>query len=324
MKSKFIFLFLCLVTGCNLFPYDDFRYAPPGLNTSTFIEYNLVSYSSSEIVYDLQVENIDTYNDIYYEPVDYHLEGTGTLQVLQIDGISTPRNPASANVILIDESGSYAELDPHNLRTKIINKFMEDLSPDNHMLGGFSSGGLLSEQPVAYAQPNFESGWSEQEFLFELPKLTGGNSSLYDAINSAIDKLSTRTETNKNIVVLIHANDAVSTSSISTLVNKINANSIHIFLIVLGQESTLPLLWDLANQTSGAIAYCPQDKHMVTVLNRLKRWIEGEIYVSKLRVSYKPSSGTIQSGDVYENRVKIIDPLSGYEYNPVYVKIKIP
>jgi hypothetical protein len=287
--------------------------------------YSLINYTSTEIIYEIKLANFNYYNDLYYEGSSYNLSGHGNLQVVQIEGMEINNNATSSNVILIDQSGSYAEIDPHNLRSKIINKFLDDFNPpDNFLLGGFSSNGLLKDYPVSYVSSDFTSEWSNPEFLFDLPKLTGGNCALYDAINSAIDKLSSRSEANKNIIALIHANDGGSFFTIVDLINRANSKNIKIFLIVLGLEPTLPTLWELSQQTNGMIAYCPQDRHMVTVLNHLQRLIKGSVFNSRLRISFKPESGSVVSGSVYENTIKIIDPSSGYEFNPVYVKIKIP
>ena len=324
MKSKFIFLALTFITGCIQFP-NEFRYSPFGLDATILTSYSLINYTTTEIIYEVKVANFNYYNDLYYEGSSYALAGPGNLQVLQIEGMEINNNATSSNVVLIDQSGSYSEIDPHNLRSKIINKFLDDFDPpDNHLLGGYSSNGLLADYPVSYASPEFTSEWSNPEFLFDLPKLTGGNCALYDAINSAIDKLSPRSEINKNIVVLIHADDGGSFYTVVDLINKAGSNNIKIFLMVLGSEPTLATLWDLSHQTNGMLAYCPQDRHMVTILNHLQRLIKGSVYISRLRISFKPESGSVANGEIYENQVKIVDPFSGYEFNPVYIKIKIP
>lgn len=325
MKSKLIFLVIILVTGCVLFPYDDFRYSPVGLDATLLVSYNLIQYTPDEITYEINLASFNYYNDLYYEASSYHVEGPGTFNVLEIDGMERTVSPPSSTIFLIDQSGSYTEIDPHNLRSKIINKFLDDFSPaDSHLLGGFSSNGLLIEQPVTYASSDFKSKWDNQEFLFELPKLTGGSSSLYDALNSALDKISSRNEGNKNIIALIHANDGGSLSTTNDLINKANANNIKIHLVILGTSTMPSTVWELSNRTNGMLAYCPEDLHMLTILNHFQRLVRSTVYISRLRISFKPDSGNVIPGAVYENQVKIIDPLSGYEFNPVIIQVKIP
>lgn len=325
MRSKCFFLLIVLVTSCNLFPYGDFRYSPAGVSAPILLSYDFVSYSTTEIIYDIRLANFSYYNDIYYDGSSYKLEGPGTLRVAQIDGMEITSNTTSSSVILLDQSGSYMEIDPHNLRSKIINKFLDDFeSPDKTLLGGFSKDGLLQAEPVEYAENDFSSEWNDREFLFDLSKRTGGSCPLYDAISSAIDKLTSSSGPGKNIIVLTHASDAGSSTTRSELISKAKSQGIKISSVILGSEPLPSDLWECSQETGGMMATCPSDLQLITILNHLERLIKGTVYITRLRISFKPASGNVLSGAIYENQISVVDQTNEYEFNPVYVKIKIP
>ena len=323
MRSKLLIIGLALLSGCTLFGYKDFRYYPEGSYASMLVSYQYISRSTTEVIYDINVASFSYYNDIYYDPSNYKFEGPGTFNIVQIEGVEKISNNTSANIILVDQSGSYIDIDPHDFRTKALNKFLEDFSPQGSvLLGGFSVDGLMTQQPVQYDEQGFTSSWINRDFLFELPKETGGNSSLFDAIASSVNQLSQRSENQKNIFVLAHANDASSTATITDLVTQAAANSIHIHFIMLGISPTE--VWDIAQPTNGMLAYCLQDLDMLTIFQHLEKLINGTVYTSRVRVSFKPNSGIVTSGDIYENQIRISDKTVGYDLNPIFVKIKVP
>jgi hypothetical protein len=326
MKSKIILSVLFGVMGCDLFQYEDFRYYPNGLDATFLTSYRLISYTKDEVVYEVDLASWNYYNNVYFGSTDdYELTGNGTLSILNLSNKDNYAVGTSSTVLLLDQSGSYSATDPYNYRIKIVNKFLEDIgSPHDFILGAFSSQGLLTQEPVEYNSNEFILQWENRDFLFELAKRTGGKSSLYDAINSAMDKLSASPSAKRNLIVLTHANDGGSTASLSDLIAKAVSNSIKVHIIILGPEPLPSSLWELSQQSQGMFAPCPEDLRMVTLFGHLAEFLNDWHLVTTLRIKFQPNGGNVVSGNVYENQVRVLNDFLSYTINPVYVKIKIP
>jgi hypothetical protein len=326
MKSKLILLVLLGASGCDLFQFEDFRYYPNGLDATFLTAYRYISNTANEVVYEVELVTWNYNNNMYFESLaDYELTGNGTLSIVNLSGFDNYATGESSTILLLDQSGSYSEVDPHNYRTKIINKFLEDIGfPHHFLLGAFSSQGLLTEEPVEYNSSEFISQWQDRDFLFGLTKRTGGKSSLYDAIDSALDKLSTSSSGKRNLVVITHANDAGSTTTISNLITKAVSNSIRVHVVILGPEPIPSSLWELSQQSQGLFAPCPEDLRMVTLFGHLAEFLSDYTFITRLRIKFQPDGGNVISGNVYENQVRLLNSFLDYPLNPVYIKIKVP
>jgi 23S rRNA pseudoU1915 N3-methylase RlmH len=314
-----------LFAGCTLFPADDYRYLPLHDDAALLRNYTYSSHTATSVVYEVEVSALAWYNaDLIYFENDFDLVGDGTFEILNFANGDEDQTGNSSTIVLIDQSGSYLEIDPFNNRSKAINKFLEDfVAPGEFLLGGFSDSGMVSA-PVEYASDNFSSSWVDATFLFDLAERTGGTSSLHDAMNNALDKLSTSLKPNKNMVVLLHASDGGSSASLADVITKANLNNVKIHVVVFGPQPLPSEVWSIAEQTDGMFALCKTDSDIVTVFDNLERLLNIYSAFNTLTIQFTPTAGSVVSGNEYENWIRLTDSYSGYEFNPVYVKVKIP
>lgn len=325
MKSKAVLWLSFLFSGCTLFPADEYRYLPLHEDAALLRNYTYSSHTATSVVYEVEVSALAWYNsDLVFFESDFDLVGDGALEILNVTNENEEQTGNSSTVLLIDQSGSYLELDPFNNRSKAINKFLEDfVAPGDFLLGGFSASGLVTE-PVEYASDNFSSSWIDAAFLFDLAERTGGTSSLYDAVDDALDKLSASLKPDKNLVVMIHASDGGSSLSLADVITKANLNNVKIHVIVFGNQPLPSEVWSIAEQTEGMFALCETDSDLITVFDNLERLLNIYSAFNTLTIQFTPAAGSVISGNEYENWIRLTDSYSGYEFNPVYVKVKIP
>lgn len=326
MKSKLFLGAFFLVVGCNLFPSEEDRYLPFHDNAALLRNYSYLSHTSSSIIYETEVSGLAwDGGDVIFLEDEFNVEAAGTFQILDFEIEESPVSGNSSTVLLIDQSGSYLEIDPFNNRTKAMNKFLEDfLPPNDFLVGGFSKSGLLTSEPAEFSSDNFNSSWVNPEFLYELAGRTGGGCLLYDAIDDAIDKLSASPKTKRNLVVMIHAADAESSETIADVVTKANLNNVKIHVIIFGTVPDASDVWQLSEQTDGMLAVCATDSDVITVFDNLERLLNVSSSVNILTIQFTPTAGNVVSGNEYENLIRITETYSGLELNPVYVKVKIP
>lgn len=325
MKNKFLMFIFFVLVGCSLLPSENYHYLPFSENAALLRDYTYISHTSTSVTYDVAIHGLAwSGGDLYLTADEISAEGQGTFEILDFGGVNYNLSGSSSTVLLIDQSGSYMEIDPYNNRTKAINKFLEDFGPQNDFLfGAFSKSGDLTTEPVEYPSTEFSTPWVHQKYLFELAGRTGGNNPLYDAIDDALDKLIIDPGYPSHLVVMVHAIDAGSTATLSAVIAKAIQYQVKIHMIVFGSEPVGNEVWDLVDKTNGMLAICPTDSDLITVFNNFQYMLNSNITGHILRIRFTPSSGTVVSNNEYENLIKIIDN-SGYEFNPVYVKIRIP
>ena len=152
MKRTNIHILVCTLLfagGCNLFQLEDPRYLPLSQDTEVLREYAYVSHTATTITYDVKVSalarNDASFDYTLFLEEEFEFEGDGTFQITSFvndENMTTSGN--TSTILLIDQSGSYLQVDPYNNRSKGINKFLEDLSPNDFMLGGCSASGSLT------------------------------------------------------------------------------------------------------------------------------------------------------------------------------------
>src|SRR5688572_15692260 len=326
MKSKVLLCIFFASVGCTLFPSDDYQYLPYSENAALLRNYTYISHTSTSVTYEVALHGLAWYGaDLYLSEDEINVEGQGTFEILDFSGVNYNLSGSSSTVLLIDQSGSYLEIDPYNNRTKALNKFLEDFGPDNNFLvGAFSKSGNLTTQPVEYPAEEFSTPWVHQKYLFDLAGRTGGSNALYDAIDNALDKLILDPGYPNHLVVMVHASDAGSTATVSAVLAKANQYQVKIHMIIFGSEPAGGEVWELVDKTDGMLAICSNDSDLITVFNNFQYMLNSNITGHILRVRFTPASGTVVSSNEYENLIKITDMYSGYEFNPVYVKISIP
>ena len=335
MKTKsFLLFFIASFFSCTIYLQDeDYRFFPARREIAVVTNSQYISHTSSEVIYEMEVVLLpyfegDANDDYIYLPQeDFAFENPNTAQIIDFDTVKITAPAGNLSVAcLIDQSGSYEETDYYNSRSQVINKFFQDNSPpDNFLVGGFSRGGLLREDPVELFKDNFINDWqAPQEYLFGLAKRTSGTSSLYDALANTLTKFnSPGVNQRKELIVLAHSQDAGSSVSISAVIQQAKAYGVRIHAIELGNELN-GVLAPFSQQTGGIHAYCPTIEESATMFNHFRRLLKGSWKVYRIRARYQPGSGVVQSGFDFTQMMKINAAEFDFQYNPVYVSIKVP
>ena len=326
MKSngKWILLLLSLF-GCKPYQPDAVKLYPIGKNTAVLNQTTVLSGVDS-LVFESQLSFLDLAGHFDVGDValqDFTFTSPGHYTILDFVQTRPTGDSRAAMVILEDESGEYNTLDPYNFRSKMINKFCQDIEPPGiFVVGGFSSQGSI-DAPAEFSSVDFTTDWkSQQDFIFSLSTRTGGKSSLYDALSQSLDRLNLESAPNKSIVVLAHTGDGSSTASLTEVILKAVSGGMRIHVLFLGDRDAVGVMPQLSSLTGGMFAILPTDQELITVFNHLKRLITGGKYVYTLKVSYRPESGTLSVPDV-THTLKVAN-YNGEDYNPVVIYTKVP
>jgi len=333
MRNNIALLLLVFLAAC--YPLEDFpekQLPEDNLDASVVVASRYLSHNANELSFEADVVLLSRYSsfgdDPFYQEEDFQLSGQGGTYVIDrfLNNQYFRSSGNSSSVILIDQSGSYAATDPHNYRSKAIHKFMEDSYPDgDFMVGGFAAGGNVTNMPTEYIADNFTTASDDQlPGLYEMAKRTGGKSNVYDAMDHAIEKLIPIQVANKDLVVLVHAQDEVSDADFESVNAKAIANGVLVHIIALGSETDEELLSSMALSTGGSFAYCKDHKTMVTVLANLQRLLNGVAQGYSIRIKVVKSTGSYQPGEAVYTTITAMDHFSEYEFNPGVVTVKIP
>jgi hypothetical protein len=326
MKTKYLLIGLALFSGCNL-EIPDVKQYNIGSNTVVTDSIKVIS-GPTPLVFVVQISALDRYganDDGYFEQGNFTFTSPGTYNIVSFEDVQLPGTIPPSLVFLEDQSGSYAEDDPENFRSKEINFFLHQIqAPGNFRMAGYSKGGSV-QSPVEFSKAGFSTDPTTQlDFLFQLPSRTGGISSLYDALSVTIEQISGIQSDNKHIVVLAHAPDAGSNTTLSDLVNAAAANRVRIHILYLGDLAQGEPLAALSSQTGGNFAILPTNLELITALNQLYRLLCGVRHVYSMNVNYTPTSGSISSGSDIFHTMNVYDPIIEINLNPVVVYTKVP
>jgi len=325
MRIKLQYLLTVLLSSCALF-VDKPKFVPSGDYALLVLSTKYVSHTASSLVYNATLLLLDknlAYGDYsLLSQSNFSFLGNGTSTVSNF-ATSHIRLPATAPPIaLLDQSGSYSTTDPNNLRSQVVSKYFEDCAQSNSFqAGGFSKGGLLSSEPIEFLTNGFTNSWQmPAQGLFALAQLTGGESNLYDAVNTSVGALAdSPLGLNRNDLVLIHANDQASKLSLnSVLQNALNAN---VQVNITSSDSSVDKLsvGSLAIQTGGWLAICNTPAQMVTVIANWNRLTSGQVTAYTFTITLQ-SDSTLFSGDAIVTKVNILNTA----VNSAYLYIKIP
>ena len=326
MKNRGLGLLAIFLFGCSPVLPELKKAYTAGVNAVVLNKTTVLS-SSDSLIFETQFSFLDLYGHFdlgYLLQQDFSFTSDGTYHILDFrKSMPTIGIPATV-MILEDESGDYSIQDPNNFRSKMINKLCQDVQlPGGFIVGGFSRQGKIAE-PAEFSSADFSTDWrNQQDFVFSLSGRTGGNSSLYDALFLALNKLAAETSQNKNLVVLVHAGDSASSASLSDVINKAVAGQIKIHVLFLGESDNAGVIPQLSSLTGGIFAILPTDQELITVFNHLYRLLSGEKYVYTLKTSYKPPSGGLSEADV-THALTIRDEINDKDFNPVLIFTRIP
>jgi hypothetical protein len=332
MRTSLTIIFCLFCIGCNIIPWNDGEiFYPPRKDVAMVTRSQYISNTSTEVIYEVEIVLLGYYQDsqdytgLLPKNFDFGTNTT-TTKVLAFDTISKKAPPEPYSLLLmLDESGSYEQLDPYNTRSQAINKFLYDnSSPNNFSLGGFSTGGKLIEEPLELNSTIFSDHSSTtEEYLFNLSKRTGGISKLYSAIDQGLNKFSgADINPRKELVVVAHAADGGSTISSSLVIQHAIQNNVRISCIEFGNELNGALA-SIAEQTNGFHISCKDTDEVSAAFLHLRRLLGQTFHPYRLRLQFTPGK-TIQSGDSFTQAINIYDDVYKINYSPVYAFIKIP
>ncbi|MBL7849212.1 MAG: hypothetical protein JNL40_17220 [Cyclobacteriaceae bacterium] len=325
MKTRRWLISLLLVIGCNL-PPDlprDYFY---GEDTTVCVAARPLTLTT-DLTFEVDVMQLTgfskDYTLEYLDSASISFTGTGQYVVESITEITMPLRPAGPVAVLLDQSGTYANVDSSNFRSKQLNQFIHELpAPGQFILGGFAQDGLLADSPVEFGTPSFTTdGDGIMPFLFGLSKRTGGKSVVYDAVASTVNLFSAGS--NRSLLLLAHDGDSVSTGTITTAVNAALAQSVRVDVIFMGDRSEAQTLTPLSQATGGVFVTCTSDLNMVTAFNHLNNINSGKPYLFRVKVRFTPPSPLMSGQDTFHEMV-IHDSISDTDYNPVSIYIRTP
>lgn len=336
MKNRIVHIAFLILAGCALpaIKNENEKVFPPTNDTMLISQARYVSNTSNELVFELDLyhlagQDFSHYVTNYYLKVNYSyliLPSAGVFQKVDDVQVQATSVASSSSVILIDESGSYDSLDHFNNRTQGIVKLCRDyINPSQYLVGGFSQNGKLGDTPTEFIEPDF-SRYSDSELpaLFGLAKKTGGKSNLYDAVNQALDKVAATTTPGKNVIVIAHATDEVSSVSLNGVIAKALANQVQVHILYLGSVTNANELAKLSEGTGGLFVSCPTIKELMASFEDLSLILQGSLYVQQVTIKYIPNSGTITSGQELWFTFKTHDTDYNIDNNPIVAYIKIP
>ncbi|HCW06124.1 MAG TPA: hypothetical protein DGG95_02020 [Cytophagales bacterium] len=328
MKNKAYILFF-LFTGCTFtLPLDKAKVMPPTKETMLIRQSRLVSNTTTDLTFELDLyhlvgRNYGHYITNYFYIVDtsYLLFPTGKFKIDTAYSLTTASSVPSSTVILIDESGDYDTLDQFNSRSQGITKLCQDFtSPGKYLLGGFSKNGLLQNSPCQFIQADFSTYSQDQlPLIFDLAKKTGGQSNLYDAINTSLDRIANSGNSIQNLIIIAHSRDEVSSVSLQSIITKANVASVQMHVLFLGSETDVNPMAKLAQATGGLFVYCPSIGELMASLENLYTVLQASVYVYRVRIKY--STTNISSGQEFFFQINTHSVL---DTNPLVAYVKIP
>ncbi len=333
MRSKGFGLVAVALFGCAIDAPSDRRYLPPVENVALMQSGQYTSHSSSEIIFETSVLVLNTFyegfdND-YLNVENFQVDGpSGTYTVESFEAYDLPVPAApSATVLLIDQSGSYADTDPYNTRAQAINKFIRDVvRPNTFLVGASARLGSLHAEPLEVPSTDFGNDINAMGgYVFDLAHRTGGVNAILDGADEALDLLIDNDgPSRKQLVLLVHENDLNSFTSLESVVLKANHAGIAVHVITLGPQPEARIFAQLAEDTGGIFAACSSDKQMVKVFSELERLINGPRFVYHLKIRFEPSQGLVEPGTGWLFRIQVYDEYTEEDYNDVPVEINIP
>lgn len=328
MKNRLRILVLGLVlVSCDLGIYEG-RSLQDGSDTALARRSAYISNTISEMVFDADISLLykygGDYDNTYLTQDAFSFIGEG-YSILDFKTPAVDVTGKSSTIVIVDQAGSYGEVDPENRRSKSLDKYFYDVkAPSDFILGASAKGGMVSPEPLEYFQPDFSTEAEVQvPYLFGLPKRTGGNSAILDAMSQAIDRLSSVSGT-RNIVALVHGPDQSSTITADALVAKAVAAQVHVSVVMLAKADAGGSMAKVSLATQGLFSVCPTENEMITTFNHLYRLLNGVSDVYRVRIKYAPPSGGLVPGVETLHTLQVRYGADNYDYNPVLLYVKIP
>ncbi len=318
-----------------------------GINNAYVLKANYVSHSGSDLFIDLDIGVVGSGDAIDMTSIPdsafkNKLFGSHELIIESIERLQMSEATNYSNLLAIDMSGSWDDIDLFNLRTRAFNKtVIETLSNSSNeiALGRFerNEGAFVETRNDLdpYHLPYEDYG----KILFNFYYQTGTTSNVYDAIEEYLEYANANSNhQNKNLTVVIRNDpDFQNSVSVSNLINTAVSYGIKINLIVIGGSGVNWSLYSLASKTGGFLNVIGNtslfsmtlagfmDKG-TPMLGSIDRLLSRNVFVYKLHLKLKINSGSWTTGmsvyDYYETNLNYSDGSNQLNnYLPFYVKI---
>jgi hypothetical protein len=334
MKTKiFYFIPFLILLACEPLAPSGGIFLPPQKDVAILRNAKYISHSATELIIETEIVVLKSYyRGIDYASLDqkdFQFKGDGIYAIKSFDAVSVSA-PAksSSTILLIDQSGDYLEIDPHNTRSQVINKFLQDIAlPDKFLAGASAENGKLSREPADFFTGEFGNEWLPYSlYIYELSKRTGGTGAMPEATVEALEKLGDDpAQARKELVLLVHSDAEGSAIMAEDLITKARLANVAVNVIILGDKPDKDFFFQLSMETGGLFAVCPGILEINKVFSELERLINHEKIVYRFRVSYKPTTPeALHAGTMTRHTLEITEPNSENSYSPLTVNIKIP
>lgn len=317
-----------------------------GTSNAYVLQAKYVSHSGADLFVDLDIGVVGGGNAIDIKSIPdsafkNKLFGNHELMIQSIERIQLSEAKSYSNLMTIDMSGDWNEIDLFNLRTRAWHKtVIETLSSSSNeiALGTFERGEGAFVDTRDNGDPYHLTYEVYGKILFEYYYRNGTTSNLYDAIEQYLEYAKNQTNhANKNITVVVrNSPDSQNSVSINSLINTANAYGIKINMIVIGGGYNWAM-YNLAAKTGGFLNVVGSTFEFTSTIGTLMdkgtpmlasidRLLSKDVYVYRLHLNLKRTSGTWTSGatvyDNYETNLFYTDGSPRLNnYLPFYVQI---
>jgi hypothetical protein len=330
MRTKACYIFAILsMLGCDvLTPSDTFLPEQNDAAILTGVKY--ISHTPGELIMDADVTILNSFysgfdND-YLKKEDVAVVGDGTYLIESFNVTSeNAASDAACILLLIDQSGSYLQEDPFNSRSQVLSKFAYDVNVHDQLLIGAASD-VGTDSPVEFSSDSFDNdSRAHSMFIYSLSTRTGGGSSLATASMISIDRLTTCSNSKKELVIFHHS-EWLSEQTQQELVARAKGENVAMHMISLGNDRPDEFLYSgLATETKGFYIGCPSVHEVGKVFSELSRLLTGKRTGYRMRIRFLTSPAKpLLPGSITQHTIQIVDPYSGKNYNPVLVNVTIP
>ena len=349
-----LFLIVFLVFAACDKNYDDLR--PKGIlgaPTSFLVESRYVSHSGNELTIELDIGVVSgryaddlTWMEDDAFPTSNSPFLNHSLTLESVERIQLNQNNTYSNLILVDYTNGWDDIDLFNLRTMALNKSVQEaVSAGNQVgLAFFARDGAFSSpfNTLIYQEGNaFGQSYADlSKILYLMQSSQGGTSSFYDAVDAMVDYVDVMAIHEKKYVTVITKSlpDEENITAFQAIVNKAKATNVVVNMISLNNNFE----WDMVSipsQTNGFI-------HLVSSTSRknltkgdqmdqgtptmasLHRILARNLHVYRVKLKLTKESGSWASGDVinYETDYELLERYSSggimvNNYIPFYVAI---
>jgi hypothetical protein len=232
-----------------------------------------------------------------------------------------PAEPYAA-ALMLDQSGSIFSSDPTGARLYSAKAFLDQLGVDDWgLLSAFADGDakILNKPLTVY--PSFRNSATVSDplsyfsTLDSLAALVGGNTPLYDALDSlrlqVVSDSSLPSGIAKSVVIFTDGDDTYCSDPNAcrtrrqASITAANTAGVRIFTIGLSSNVNFEALGELANQTGGAFLYADSAEQLIPLYGSVGKLLSLSLPTYRLTWTVQAGSSAFQSGNALLGRVEV-------------------